>query len=202
MPKPYIIQEPRQIAALASPARQEIVDAAQSLGACSIAEIARALGRAPDSLYYHVRALLRVGLLVEAGSRPGRRRPESLYRTPGSPMRLDRKPRQRPALGRVSGAMLRIASRDLQSGIRRSTSRLEGPARNTYSARYTARLTDAQLADLNQRIDRLMQSVLRAPADENGHPISLTVVLAPARPRRTGQTRPSQPRNDRSKESA
>ena len=70
------IAEPRQIRALASSTRQDIVDTIAAIGPCSVAELARALGRSADGLYYHIRVLTRVGLLVarEVISRSGNTR--------------------------------------------------------------------------------------------------------------------------------
>src|SRR5262245_47733719 len=87
------------VAALASPVRQEIIDTLEALGGATIAELAGALGRPADGLYYHVRRLVRAGLLVGAGS------PE-VYRTPRT-LRLDYR-RDVPAIRRVIASMLRI----------------------------------------------------------------------------------------------
>ncbi|HET9620627.1 MAG TPA: helix-turn-helix domain-containing protein, partial [Kofleriaceae bacterium] len=52
------IVEPRAIAALASPVRQEILDTVEALGGtATIAELAAQLGRPADGLYYHVTVL-------------------------------------------------------------------------------------------------------------------------------------------------
>ena len=65
----FPVRERAQIEALASPARQEVADGLQAIGPCSIADLADLLGRAPDSLYYHVRKLEKVGLVVARGTR-------------------------------------------------------------------------------------------------------------------------------------
>ena len=76
-----------QIEVMASPARLEILDAVRSTGPCSIADIAALLGRPADSLYYHVRQLVEVDLLIPCGTRPTSRRHEELYRTPARRIR-------------------------------------------------------------------------------------------------------------------
>ena len=58
-----------QIETLSSPARQGILSSVETYGPCSISEIADNLGRPADSLYYHIRKMTRVGLLVDRGSR-------------------------------------------------------------------------------------------------------------------------------------
>src|SRR4051812_38683008 len=59
------ISKAPQIRALSSPARQDILDAVTAIGPCSVAELAAAVGKPADGLYYHIRQLLEVGLLVE-----------------------------------------------------------------------------------------------------------------------------------------
>jgi predicted transcriptional regulator len=51
----------RQIRALASPIRQDILDALTAIGPCSVSELAAAIGRPADGLYYHIRHLLKAG---------------------------------------------------------------------------------------------------------------------------------------------
>jgi predicted transcriptional regulator len=56
-----------QMTVLASPVRQELLDVLARMGTVSLAEVAAALGRAPDGLYYHARLLHRAGLVESAG---------------------------------------------------------------------------------------------------------------------------------------
>lgn len=58
----YFVRGKRQLAALAAAARQEVVDVLAEMGSVSVAELAAALGRPADALYFHLRA-------------PGARRP-------------------------------------------------------------------------------------------------------------------------------
>src|SRR5260221_8747620 len=67
-----------QMSALASPVRQEVLDVLARVGTASLGEIAAALGRPADGLYYHVRALQKVGLAHAAGSRTRAGRREAL----------------------------------------------------------------------------------------------------------------------------
>src|SRR5262245_59943954 len=78
----FTIRSKAQLAAISSPVRQEILDGVQALGPGSIAEVAKLLGRPADSLYYHVRTLERLGLLVRTGERRNGRRDEALYDVP------------------------------------------------------------------------------------------------------------------------
>src|SRR5512143_8280 len=103
MERSFTISRPDQIAALASPIRQEILDALAGMPGSSVASIADALGRPADSLYYHLRALARVGLVVPAGR--GRARSEALYRTIAPNLRLAYDPASPVNAARVETAV-------------------------------------------------------------------------------------------------
>src|SRR5215216_2961617 len=84
----YVIREPKQLAALRSPVRQEIVDALAPTRIRTVAELASMLGRSTHSLYHHVRVLERVGLILNMGIERRNRRDEALYATPGRLLRI------------------------------------------------------------------------------------------------------------------
>lgn len=65
--------------ALASVPRAQVFWAFQSDDARSVREVAKAIARPPQSVHYHVENLLAVGLLLPAGVRPVRTKPETTY---------------------------------------------------------------------------------------------------------------------------
>ena len=179
------IRDPQQIRALESPVRQEVVDTLEALGTASVREIAAELGRPPDALYYHVRALLESGLLVPAGSRGDGRRREALYALPmaGDALRLaydPDDPTNVEAVTAVVGAMLRVAGRDFAAGFRPQVAVCEGPRRNLWAARMKGWLDGEELEEVQSLLERLrhlMDRPRRSP-DQRLH--SLTFVIAPA----------------------
>lgn len=68
-----------QLSCLASPVRSETFTVIRSLGEASVREVAESMDRSPEAVQYHVRALLRVGLIVEKFRRPTGHKPESVY---------------------------------------------------------------------------------------------------------------------------
>ena len=60
--KQYVIREPEQIEALVSPFRHHLLRTLSSIGPASVRTLARAVGRSPESLYYHLHALEDAGL--------------------------------------------------------------------------------------------------------------------------------------------
>src|SRR5262245_53730502 len=84
------IDRPAQLQALASPVGQELLDGLDAAGPCAISDLAARLGRAPDSLYFHVRELVRVGLVVETERRQVGRHAFVVYDAADRPLRIDR----------------------------------------------------------------------------------------------------------------
>lgn len=191
--RPFDIRDLDQLVALASPVRQQIVDVVCGLGRCSIAEIAAALGRPADGLYYHVRALLDVGLLVEAGERETQRRAETLYDVPTRGiMRLVYEPEDEAnaqAIKKIVAAMLRMTERDFVAGFDEAA-RVSGPERNLNASRQTAWLGRDARQEVNRLLARLQEifSTASVPSEEDGELQSLTFVMAPleAKPVRRG----------------
>ncbi len=71
------------------------------------------LGRPPDALYYHLRILLRAGLVENAGNRKTGRRQEALFRALACDLRIDydlARHSHEKTLTAVVGSMLRLAT--------------------------------------------------------------------------------------------
>jgi len=190
-----VVEHPAQIALLASPARQELVDTLDALGGeASVSELSAQLGRAIPGLYYHLRLLARAGLVEELAGEAGARR----YRVP-SAMRLRYRPGNTAnarAVARFAGGMLRISKRDFDAALRDPGVVSEGSRRTLWAARVKGWVGDAEIVELNRLIARL--SVLISPQRRPGRErlVALTWVLAPlgvkrARgPRRKRRDRP------------
>jgi DNA-binding transcriptional ArsR family regulator len=175
-----LIRSEKQLAALAAAARQEIVDVLQQMGTVSVAQLAAALGRPADALYFHLRALARVGLVQNAGyrTRPGGK--EALYRTIAPELRLQYEPRiaaNRRAVSAIVASMLRLAIRDFRRSFQRGNVVVSGTHRELWSLRKVGRLSSPQLARLNYRITELAQEV-SAPR-RHGRLYAVTVILTP-----------------------
>ncbi len=181
-PSQMRIRRTEQLDALTSPVRQQIVDAVCGLGLCSVSDIAAALGRPADGLYYHLRRLVDVGLLIET-SHPSRG--QMLYTTP-SPgiLRLVYEPNNPENVARITrivAGMLRTAERDFGAGFEKVNARVDGPDRNLNAARQTARLNAAQRREVNRLIHRIQavfaEAVRNGEAD--GEFLSTTMLMAP-----------------------
>ena len=181
----YGIRRADQIEALASPVRQELVDALQVSGPCSISELAEQLGRAPDSLYYHVRHLERVELVVRRGSRRVGRRDEALYDVPAARMKLDTQPetpREITGVLDLVGAALRIGHRDLRAALLAGIATYRGRRRNAWGGRIKGWLTRGELTRVEEHLEAIHALLQRGERAKGGELYAFTSVFSPVAP--------------------
>lgn len=176
----YLIRDKPQMRALAAATRQEIIDVLPRMGAVSVAELAAALGRPADSLYFHLRILQRVGLVRRAGSRPAARRQEALFRAAGPEFGLSYRPGKKGNAREVNAiiaSMLRLGTRDFRKAFQDADVIVSGPHRELWAARRTAWLSRSQIARVNCYIHKLMNEM--AAPGRAGRLYSVTVALTP-----------------------
>jgi DNA-binding transcriptional ArsR family regulator len=176
----YVIRSKRQMRALAASTRQEIVDVLSRMGTVSVAELATALARPADSLYYHLRILKRVGLVLSAGSRRLAGRSEALFRAVAPELslcyQLGRKGNGRE-VNAIIASMLRLGIRDFGESFETAAAAVSGRNRELWGLRVTGWLTQDQIAEVNRHIRTLMQ--IMATPGRNGRLYAVTVVLTP-----------------------
>jgi hypothetical protein len=184
----YVISRADQITALTSPARQEILDVLSRMGKVSLAELATVLGRPADGLYYHVRLLKRVGLIVHAGTRRRAGREEVLVRTIAREfaIRYAHEPRRSTrAVTAIVTSMMRLGIRDFRRSLLETDCRVAGPRRELWALRATGWLSGRQIAGVNRQMHALRNSV-SAPRSK-GRLYAVTILLTPLdRPSRGG----------------
>jgi len=180
----HLVKDKPQLAALASGVRQEIVDVLPRLGTVSVADLAAALDRPPDALYYHIRALQRVGLIVHSGHRRKGRRQEALYRAvaPQLQLRLEpRSPEREKAATAIVASMMRMGVRDYKRSIKRADVVAFGPDRDVWALRTTGWLTPAKVKKVVRSIQRLLSDVSQPKGA--GQLYGLTLAFAPVNQR-------------------
>lgn len=181
-PATHWISDPAQIDALASPIRQRILDRVEAIGPCSVAELAEALGRRPDALYYHVRLLTRLGLLAEVGSRCTVTSPESLFDLAHRRWHIAYAPEDpaiAAALRKLTRQMLRQAERDFDEGLDAADARGRGPERNLWSLRLEAHLTAAEQRELVAHLEAIVALLRKPKRTRRGRLTALTFLLSP-----------------------
>ena len=176
----YIIRDKRQMRALAASTRQEIVDVLPRLGTVSVAELAAALGRPADSLYYHLRVLTRVGLVLSAGTRTVNGRSEALFCAVARDMSLSYKvgnDGNGNEVNPIVASMMRLGIRDFTRSFRAGEASVSGPERELWALRKTGWLSREQIAEVNQYITKLMEIAGCSGTGEKLY--ALTVLLTP-----------------------
>ena len=178
--KSYLIRKQEQIRALAAAARQEVIDVLASLGTVSVAELAAIMGRPADALYFHLSALMRVGLVKQAGYRLRGGRQEALFCTVASELRLHYEPKDavnRKGVTAIVSSMLRLGIRDFARAFERGDAMVAGSNRELWALRTTGRLSLEQIAAANRSIQELKLDV--SQPKEGGRLYGLTILLTP-----------------------
>ena len=184
--RPYVVTSHRQVLALASPGREDIIDAAAVLGPCSISDMARFLGRSRHSLYYHVRALRDCGLLIETMVQGSGMKPTAHYDLPGRPIlvRYDLgSERSRRAVIRLGRSRFRSGQRGFVRACSSDSAVVEGPRRNLWVAHWKGWLTRRDLEKANRLLHQLVEVFTRSTADgDSRSAYELTFAVAPVIP--------------------
>lgn len=181
--KVFWADTPRLLRVLASPVRQELVDAAGAqAGPCSIADLAGALERPANTLYFHVRALERAGLFVPAGRRKSGRHAATLYRLPAPLVRLRYRagnPANSRGIVAVVDGVLRLARRDFRRVMLTGLPIVEGSARDTWGGRVKGWLTPKDRRRLNACIEEIHALLRAGPRRTSARPAAFTFVCVP-----------------------
>jgi len=181
-----MIDQLTQVQTLASPVRQEILDCIIACGRCSIAELAAQLGRKPDSLYYHVRKLVKVGLLVPRGTRRTEHRHEALYEANvHKPLvRLTRRdPVKAQAIKKLTAAMLRLTCRDVDQAIDSGKPLFDGSLRRAGAGRVKAWLDEDDLKEVAHLLEQLRTVLHRGNPPGTGQLYAVTYAFVPVKSR-------------------
>ncbi len=172
----------RALAALASPARQELI-AALGDGPATVRELAARLARSRQSLYHHTVQLQRAGLVRTAGWRGSGRDRERVFTLVKPEVRLGVRasaPSEVEAGVRATQAILRLTGREVTEALR-ATRGETAPKHGLIAMRAKVRLGARQLEDLTALVGRIKGLLAQAAGDMNGRVYALTLVLTPAR---------------------
>ena len=181
--KQHVVRDLRQLRALTSPVRSQLVQALQAVGRASAKELATLLGRLPESLYYHLRELVRVGLVVEVERRPSGRHPEAVYALVARDLSIDAEQRTKAWLeqtARLVRLRLRAVERDFTAGLQRPELERRGSAPQLHARQYRVRLTKSGRRRVKKLVDELTRALQEETARGRGEFYTWMTVLAPA----------------------
>lgn len=179
----HLIDSTKQLKEIISPARNELRLAMEMLGPCTVSELAEHTGRSAESLYYHIRKLESVGLVVKCDTHFSHGHEEAVYRMCADRVRVDtevRKPLFVKALIRGVQTLIRYSNRCLSRALANSQTVLKGDRRECRLVQVTARLSPGQIVELNRRMLELEEFLEKAD-DKSAHQhFVVTLVLSPA----------------------
>lgn len=152
-PRHLRITDPKDLRALAHPARQRVISELYSGEVLTASEAARLCGLSPSAMSYHLRALHRSGLVEPGESQDGRERP---WRAAAENFEIAHEAYAAAGLD-LSRQHLRAWSADLVEGLDRLVQQLaQGQHRGLASAG-NLWLTDAEETELGKDILALWQ---------------------------------------------
>ncbi len=169
--------------ALISPARIEIVEWLVHTGPQSVARIGEALGRAPDSLYYHLRKLVKVGLLRETRDENLGKRGEATYETVSRAFHSVCDPTDEVSveIERAGlGALLRLTERTYSRSLENPEIKTHGEDCDLQGRRTRVHLDEDARAELNRRVDDLFAFLQSHATSTKGRATSVTLVSCPS----------------------
>lgn len=181
--KSFPIETAAQLRVISSPVSFAIIQTLQHLGPGTVRELGPRIGRKPNSLHYHMRRLVNTGMVRKTGTRRSGARTEAIYdvtanRFIGSGL-SDRPALLRPVNEGVA-SLLRLATRNFAKATEtRQNLRETGNRRNILARHVTARLTNNQLSELNDCINRIDEIFASSIGSEDGQMCALTMVLTP-----------------------
>ena len=178
----FLFDAPAQLRAIVSPTRQEIIDVLISAGPSSIAEIGRYVGRPADALYFHIRALKKVGLLIECEPREDGRHVAAVFDVPGRPFRIRMTSASRKLISRVMSAAIRLGLRDLARALDISGTTADEGKHQLWSSRAKGWVSVADQRVINSKLREISAILANSRPGPERELRSFTYVWSPTPP--------------------
>lgn len=180
--KIFRIRTVEQLRALASPMAIEIIEALQTRGAATVAELGPRVGRKANSLHYHIRKLARAGLVNKVGTRRSGARTQAVYDVPadrftGKTVPPSAQVKRLTVVAVAAG--LRLATRDFARAVELPFAEAGGKHRNILANRHKGWLTRDELAKINKHVEALRKILAENKEPGRGRLCTLTLVLTP-----------------------
>ena len=175
------IAAPRQLKALSTPVRHDIVDRLTALGPLPVKGLASVLGRKPTAIYRHLITLEKLGLVAASRVSGARGRPAMIYRAAVPRMGIALAPRvngNRSPMAKIASAMARQAAREYAAAFRSNEWVVEGTKRNHGFVALLSAPSKKRLAKINALLDELA-SLIWTPDSKPGKRIRVSWFMSP-----------------------
>jgi predicted ArsR family transcriptional regulator len=177
------VHDPRQLRALTSPRRQEIVLVLERLGEASIKEVAVEMNVAPDALYYHIRMLEKVGLVLKSSKRQAVTRAEQAYRLPARKLNIAYDTADHESgklLYDAVATTLRESARQARRAI--SEGYIDPGKRDLQAHRASVVLTRKAYAEVRRHMRAIQELVDSQKTNRRGKRYAITQLICPLDP--------------------
>lgn len=167
--------------ALAHPLRVQIYDILAQYGPQTASSLAQTTGESSGSTSYHLRALAKQGLIQECTDRGNAR--ERWWERPHGPVRFGdaetlRTPSGRAATQVVMTEFFKRRHEQLMDYLAEGLAHPERDTANSMLTTATARLTDAQMAELAHRLQVVVDEYVEAYQDQKGDDVRVVSIRA------------------------
>jgi len=174
----------KQVRAIASPVRLEVISFLVSLGPCTVAELAAAMDRPADGLYPHLRALVHAGVAVAARREPGpgEGRGEAVFDAAADHFSTEwdeETGRGTAAFMEVSDAVLRAAGLGLRRAFEARAVRLTGDKPNLTCMHESGWVDEETLAKVMGHLREARRLLVEGRTQRRGQLVQMTTVLVP-----------------------
>ena len=177
-----VLLDQSQLDCLASPTRWEVFGTLVRIGPASVAEIGGTLGKAPDTLYYHIHRLVECGLIRSLGKRAATTRHEEIYEASFHLIRSDpdnRSPAYLAARKRLIASLIRGTHRHVTAALDRPIPE-DAPMRDRLLIKsLLVRLAPRDADELVRRLDGVFEFVRERSLAEGGGLHAVLGVTAP-----------------------
>ncbi len=181
MPAPYELTV-EQVKLVSFGPRRDIIGLLANEADLSAREIAERLGRGVTALYRHLDVLVESGLIRQSGSRPGLKRPESLFALAGplySAEKAIETAQGRIALAQAATRYAAAASRKFSRAMQNGTGRPFADDANVTFSNVDLQLDRAALIELQRLLQEFLASARKLRVQ--GESVTITVLIAPLR---------------------
>jgi DNA-binding transcriptional ArsR family regulator len=184
--KPHFVESIAQLNALAAPARQEICDCLSVAGPSTVSELAEHLGRPADAMYFHLKRLLKAGLVIEVDQEKSGRHVSTRYDVVGRPLKLSYRKSNQKQVKKVIGAATRAGLRDFEHAYAELGEQQVEGRRDLWAGRAKGWLSKQDIAEVNRHLEAILEVLLRSKPGSGETTrrrlYALTFLLSPVAP--------------------
>lgn len=171
-----------QIEVLASPARSKILLTLANRGPAPAREIAGWIGREPDSIHYHLRALVKADLVRVCEKRSMGPRSESVYEPVARVFHVDRRTRSKrfiAAMKKSIRAGLRLAEREFETALADDQYAVGARRRELHFQQQDVRMSASDFKEFTRLLDTARTFATEHHDSRRGRWLTITTMITP-----------------------